>query len=104
MKIFFVYITEFVPLLLGTTNVTTLHFDHKVEACDIALSKNQFKMVKRRKSKSISLYLQTPIKHDANMTCYLENGNIKQFKVSYSKDNYHDSIRVGDAKMETSEH
>ncbi len=98
MKNFFVFITEFVPLVLGTNNVTTIHFDKRIEACDIALNKNQFHMEKRRKNKSISLFLRVPMRHDANMTCYLEDGNIKQFKVSYSKNNYHDSVRVGDAR------
>ena len=98
MRNFFIFITEFVPLVLGTNNITTVHFDKRIEACDIALNKNQFHMEKRRKEKSISLFLRTPIRRDVNMTCYLEDGNIKQFKVSYSKNNYHDSIRVGDAK------
>jgi len=97
MKNFFVLVSEILTLFVSDSNVTTVHFDERVMYCDVALSKGQFSLNKRRSNRSISIFLKEKISKPTSMICYLEDGGIKQFRLTYSNSEFHVSVRAGNA-------
>lgn len=100
MKNYFVLISEILTLFVSDSNVTTVHFDERVMSCDVALNKSDYSLSTRRSNRSISLFLKKKLKKPTSMICYLEDGDIKQFRLTYRNNELHTSVRAGKAGNE----